>query len=105
MTPQAAPRGVEIEEPEDYQEFDQLMAALPNESARELFELLADGSEQHVSQIASQIGGTALSVSLLRNAVNRTFDQVGSDLYVHSEFRPKQGERPLGIYYYLTRSS
>jgi DNA-binding transcriptional ArsR family regulator len=90
---------------EDYSEFESLMAIVPHDSARELFELLADGSELHVSQIASRIGGTSLSVSLLRNAVNRAFEQSQSDLYIHSEFRPKIEDRPLGIYYCLTRSS
>ena len=94
----------ELEE-EDYSEFEGLMAALPSDSARELLELLADGSELHVTQIASQIGGTSLSVSLLRNAVNRSFEQLNTDLYVHSEFKPKLGDRPLGIYYCLTRTS
>ena len=86
-------------------ELTQALELISDEASRGFFELLLTEESVHVTQVVERVGGSSLSVSLKRNYLNRLLAEAGVPLMVHSEFRPKQGDQPLGIYYSLTKAN
>ena len=81
------------------------MSALHSDEARAFLELLFDGRSRHVSELIEQVGGSSLGMSLTRNKINTTLAELSVPFTVHSEFKPRVGERPHGIYYSLQRAA